>query len=138
MTSIRQAAEEYLALRRALGFKLAIQGRCLLGFVEYLEQAKATRITTELALAWATEPSNATMSWSSRRLGIVRRFAQYLQALDPTTDVPPEDLLPERTVRAAAHIYTDGQLTAVLHEAGQLQPALRAVTWRTLIGLLAV
>jgi len=130
--------EEYLALRRALGFKLATQGQCLLGFVGYLEQARATRITTELALAWATQPVNTTQSSWARRLGVVRRFARYLQVLDPTTEVPPGDLLPERTVRGRPHIYTDDQIAALLHEANQLQPALRAVTWQTLIGLLAV
>src|SRR6266508_611600 len=138
MMPVRQAAEEYLALRRALGFKLAIQGRCLLGFVDFLEQAKATRITTELAVAWATEPSNTTRTWWARRLGVVRRIARYLQVLDPTTEVPPDDLLPERLLRGTPHIYTDGQIAALLHEAGQLRPTLRAATWQTLVGLLVV
>ena len=33
MSSVRTAAEDYLATRRALGFKLGLQGRLLLQFV---------------------------------------------------------------------------------------------------------
>lgn len=53
MSSLREAAEEYLALRRALGFKLGQQGRMLLQFVAFLEQHGAAVITTKLALQCA-------------------------------------------------------------------------------------
>jgi len=139
MTSIRQAAEDYLALRRALGFKLKTEGHCLFGFVDYLEQAGAARITIELAIAWATEPADTTPTWWARRLTVVRCFARYLQTLDPVTEVPPDGLLPEHTaVRVAPHIYTESQVAGLLQSAGRLQPALRAATFQTLIGLLTV
>ena len=51
MSSLREAAEEYLALRRALGFKLGQQGRMLLQFVAFLEQQNATVITTKAGAA---------------------------------------------------------------------------------------
>jgi hypothetical protein len=53
VTGIRQAAADYLAMRRALGFSLLRDGRWLMNFIDYLEQQGAAHITTELAVAWA-------------------------------------------------------------------------------------
>ena len=63
MNGIRREAEDYLAIRRALGFKLVNQGRLLVEFVEYLEDAGATRLTVALAVAWARAPAGADPSW---------------------------------------------------------------------------
>jgi hypothetical protein len=54
MSSVRTAAEDYLATRRALGFKLGLQGRLLLQFVGYLEDCGLETVTAEAAMAWAT------------------------------------------------------------------------------------
>ena len=37
MTPLTQAAHEYLATRRALGYRLHVVGRCLLQFVAFLD-----------------------------------------------------------------------------------------------------
>ena len=50
MTDLRHAAEEYLAIRRAVGFKLARTEGLLLSFVGFAEAEGATRINAELAL----------------------------------------------------------------------------------------
>lgn len=100
MSGLRQAAEEYLAIRRTLGYKLSWQGRLLLEFVDYLEDSGASVLTTGLALAWAQQPSNVTPLWWSQRLSVVRGFARHLQGLDPRTEVPATDLLPARFRRA--------------------------------------
>jgi len=54
MSALRDVAEDYLRMRRALGYKLEIQGLLLNGFISYLEQAGATTVTIENAVAWAT------------------------------------------------------------------------------------
>jgi integrase/recombinase XerD len=131
-------AAQYLGLRRALGYKLARQGELLLDFVGYLQAVGAGRVTIEHALAWATLPTRADPVWWSARLGVVRGFARYLHALDPATEVPPVGLLPDRDHRVTPYIYTDDDLARLLTAAGQLRPALRAATYQTLIGLLAV
>ena len=51
MNTLRQAAREYLSLRRSLGFKLRVAGKRLLNFVTYMEQHRASHITQTLALA---------------------------------------------------------------------------------------
>ena len=53
MNAIRGHAEDYLAMRRALGFKLTTFGQKLLSFVDYLEAHDLDVLTTDAALAWA-------------------------------------------------------------------------------------
>ena len=140
MSALREAAEEYLVMRRALGFKLTTQGRHLMRFIGYCEARHAGHITTELALAWAMQTSRGSSDevYWSRRLMVVRIFARHLKALDPATEVPPEDILPHHYRRIAPYLYSPGEITALMAAAGRLDPPLRAVTWQTLIGLLAV
>jgi len=140
MSRLREAAEDYLAMRRALGFKLTTQGRHLMRFIDYCEAHHARHITTELALAWAMQTSRGSgdeVYWS-RRLMVVRIFARHLETLDPATEVPPEDVLPHHYRRIAPYLYSPGEITALISAAGRLKPTLRAATWQTLIGLLAV
>jgi integrase len=140
MSALRTAAAEYLVMRRALGFKLTAQGRQLMGFVGYCEARQAGRITTDLALAWATSTARASNDevYQSRRLMVVRIFARHMKALDPATEIPPEDILPHHYRRITPYLYTPGEITALMAAAGRLTPPLRAATWQTLIGLLAV
>ena len=48
MTALRQAAHEYLSMRRDLGFKLHEAGKGLLDFVTFMEQHRASSITSAL------------------------------------------------------------------------------------------
>jgi integrase/recombinase XerD len=59
MSALRDVAEDYLRMRRALGYKLEIQGLLLGGFVSYLEEVDAVTVTLENAVAWATLPAGA-------------------------------------------------------------------------------
>jgi integrase/recombinase XerD len=139
VSAIRQHAEDYLVMRRALGFKLTAFGQKLLSFVDYLDAHDMNVLTTDAALAWATATprSSDEVHWS-RRLMVVRVFARHLAVLDPATEIPPVDLLPNHYRRVTPHLYTPAEITALLHAAGALRPPLRALTWQTLIGLLAV
>jgi len=138
MSALGDAVVDYLALRRSLGFALRDHDHLLGGFVADLETAGLDTITTEAALAWATRSVDAHPAWHAKRLGYVRRFAVYLHALDPRCEVPPEGLLGGRPCRAKPHLYTDGEVAALMAQARLLVPRLRAATFETLIGLLAV
>lgn len=137
MTPLRQALSDYLRIRRALGFKLVSDQRQLEKFVGFLEQAGAERITIELAVMWAKLPVDARPDRWRQRLGIVRGFARYVATLDPTSEVPPEDLLPAYRPRVAPYIYSPQQITALMGAARRLTPPLRAASYRTVIGLMA-
>ena len=136
MSTLRQAAEDYLAIRRSLGFKLVAEGYLLHSFVGYAEQAGASRLTVDLALDWAELPSGKDPVWCAKRLAVVRGFARHLQALDPAAEVPPADLLPRQTRRATPYLYTSQEVARLMAAAGRLRTPLLAATYETLIGLL--
>lgn len=130
---------DYLAMRRALGFKLERSGALMAQFVGYLDEVGATVITIEATLAWATQPEGTSTSWWSSRLAAARLFAKYMLNIDPATEVPPTDLLPSRHPRATPFIYSRSDITALMDAAGKSTSVpLIAATYRTLIGLLRV
>lgn len=139
MSGLAQAAEEYLAIRRALGFKLERHGRLLPDFVAFLEHAGASFVSTDLALGWARQPEgNAT--WWRERLSIARGFARHLATIDPRTQVPPPNLIASRSRssrRAVPYLYSSAEIAGLMRAAQRLRP-LQAATYQTLVGLLAV
>lgn len=92
MKSLKQAAQDYILMRRHLGFKMRHEERRLKRFVSFMEQQKACYITTKLALKWATEPANAQRATWAERLMCV--FARYCSGADPRTEVPSVGILP--------------------------------------------
>jgi integrase/recombinase XerD len=116
MSALRTAFDEYLAVRRALGYKLHLEGRLLRRFVDFAERSGAEYITTELALNWATQPAHAQPSQWANRLAMARRFARYCRPNDPRTVVPPPDLLPHKYRRVAPYIYSDEEIIVVGYE----------------------
>ena len=138
MTSLRESADDYLRIRRALGYKLVNTGALLPRFVEYLEASGADTVTTELALAWATLPVATKPVYWQGRLTIARGFARYLQTIDPRAEIPPTDALPAARGRPAPYIYSDEDIDALMIAAGRLKTRLGAATMQTLLGLLAV
>jgi hypothetical protein len=88
MSSLRDAVEDYLSIRHALGHKLESAGWLLPKFIDYLEQVGASTITVEHALRWATLPSNSKPVYWQNRLTVVRGFARYLQTIDPDAELP--------------------------------------------------
>lgn len=140
MTELRKALNEYLDVRRALGTKLRLCGSLLTRFVEFMDEKKAPFITTRLALQWATQPKAAQRCQWASRLGMVRRFAEYLSATDPRTEIPAAELLPYRYHRKPPYIYTDDEILALIEAAKKLPSprGLRAETYSTLFGLIAI
>ncbi len=138
MSAIRRAAEDYLRMRRALGYKLEVQGWLLHEFITYLEQTATATVTIEAAVAWATLPAAADRSYWAQRLSVVRQFARHLQTIDAACEIPSASLLPFRPRRAIPHLYEPEEIAALMAAAGTLPMALQAATYQTLIGLLAV
>ncbi|MDK1039650.1 MAG: tyrosine-type recombinase/integrase [Actinomycetota bacterium] len=140
MSELRESLEEYLAIRRSLGFKLTGLAYRLRNFVDFAEREGVSYITTELALRWAQLPTQVQPATWAARLASVRRFAAWLSATDLRTQVPPEGLLPHQHRRTPPYIYSDDEISRIVRAAGELSSAkgLRARTYSTLFGLLAV
>lgn len=88
MSDLREELHDYLAIRRALGYKLARTALLLADFVDYLHANGADSITTDAALAWATLPPNGASDWWAQRLSMVRSFARHLHAINDAHEVP--------------------------------------------------
>src|SRR5437867_12676721 len=87
--------EDYLAFRRSLGFALRDDkdGGELLGFGRYADKIKHRgRITTELAVQWASGTGHTAPIYGARRLNLLRGFAQHRASIDSETDVLPRGL----------------------------------------------
>lgn len=136
MSELGRHVEDYLAMRRALGFKLEGAGRMLADFAGYAEQAGVRTVTADVAVAWAGLPRNASPVWAAKRLGVVRVFARYLAAVDPDAEVPSADLLPARARRVTPYLYSDADIAALTAAARMLANPLKAATFETLIGAL--
>jgi integrase len=139
MSPLHDALAQYVTVRRALGTRLAEPAATLRQFVAFLEREGAPRITTALALRWAMAPHGVQRATWARRLSMVRRFATWLSAFEPHTEVPPRGLLPGRRRRRRPHIFTEAEIGRLMAAAAQRRSAtgLRSLTYTTLIGLLA-
>lgn len=140
MNRLLNELNEYLALRRGLGFNLRDHESALRKFVIFMQAQAAPFVTTQLALQWAQQPQQASQAHRARRYGMVRDFARYLSARDPRTEIPPQGLLPGKPRRAQPYIYHDAQILRLVQAAAVLEPrdGLRPHTYGTLFGLLAV
>ena len=138
MSALRQALADYLAVRRALGFKLHESERLLTQFVAFLEEHGQEHVTIEAAVAWATLPVQGHRRWLNARLTIVRRFAIHLRGIDPSTEIPPSDLLPGQKLRATPYLYSEDEIVTLMQLSSTLLGSYRQATYRTLIGLLVV
>ena len=137
MSEISQSSQDYLCIRRALGYKLEGEGQLLGSFVAFLDEAGECTITTELAVYWTRLAKTASPPYQARRMRVVRNFARYRKAIDPRTEVPPVDLFPNHKYRPTPYIYSDAEIQALMDASRALLPEIRAATYETLIGLLA-
>ena len=119
---LRDGLGDYLALRRALGFKLANAGRLLDQFIEYLNECGAGTPTTDHVLSWANLPASGSRNWRAIRLSVVRGFAIYLHSLDATVEVPSADLIRHGPDRATPYLYSDAEIRRLVAAAGELRP----------------
>jgi integrase/recombinase XerD len=140
VSALKQALADYLRLRRSLGHEMAEASWLLPGFVAYLDARGARTVTIEAALGWVQQAqTDRGTSVGPRRMTAVRGFARYLAGIDTDTEVPPLGLWPHRQRWRRPFIYSPTDVNAVMAQARQsIVSPLRAATYDTLIGLLAV
>ena len=139
MNALRADVAGYLATRRAMGFKVEGLSKLLLSFVAFCEARGATRVRNDVALEWATAQIKVPVSDAlvARRMDAVRIFARYQYALDPATEVPVETLCRRRYRPKEPNVFSQNEILALLAAADTLSPRFTALTWHTLVGLLA-
>ncbi len=94
MTAFVEHVEDYLRLRRSLGFKLEEHARLLRKFAAHIDVIGADCVTVDLAVDWAVEPNAPAGSVvPAMRLLVARGFARYMAGIDPRTEIPPTGLI---------------------------------------------
>lgn len=140
MSALEQDLVDYLQLRHSLGHLVTEAQWLLPDFVAYLDSRGLRSVTVQAALEWAQRsPTGRATSVGPRRMTAVRGFARYLSGIDADTQVPPLGLMPHRQRWRPPFIYTQADVDTVRHLAREsIVSPLRAATYDTLIGLLAV
>ena len=132
-------AEQYLEMRRKMGFAIRIEGEELLRFARYAErEGHNGPLTVEIGLQWA-QSSSGSRIYHARRLDIVRRFARYMNLSVPETEIPQEGMLGPSYRRISPYIYSEEEMSALVGACRRLTPTdgIRPHSHATLFGLLA-
>lgn len=140
MSTLCKELDHYLTVRRSLGYSLKTAEQNLRKFISFAEQQDAEYLSTALFLRWQEAFGSANRQTWSRRLGMVRLFAQWLHCIDSKHEVPPQALIPTRYRRARPYIYSDEEIRRIVETAAELTSinGIRALTCSTLFGLIAV
>ncbi|NDV89528.1 tyrosine-type recombinase/integrase [Aurantimonas aggregata] len=132
--------ERYIALRRALGYKLVKAERHLRAFACFAESGGESHIRTGCALDWLAVAAR-TPGGRERRLTDLVLFARFLRAEDLRHEVPRAGFERSRKTRPIPYIYTREEIARILDAAGALRPQkpnpLRSQLYVMLFGLIA-
>lgn len=133
-----QAAKDYIALRRELGFKLIDTEELLTNFTAFAAEQGDQIIRAETALTLAARGSSVQRR--HRRLRTLELFVEHLRAEDTRHERLPMERFPSsiKVRRYPPRIFTVKEIDRVLNLTQRLHPArsIRPLTYRTLFGLL--
>lgn len=130
--------EDYLTMRRRLGFALKISGHQLLRFARFADcTGHRGPISQELCMRWACYKAPRQITRATR-INVIRPFAKYRAQFDSATEIPSLNFFGSPHRRLAPHIYSTREVKALLTTALQLPPTdgLRPFSYSTLLGLL--
>ncbi|HVQ48566.1 MAG TPA: tyrosine-type recombinase/integrase [Mycobacterium sp.] len=138
--SIIALVEDFVTLRRRLGYRSPSQERALRALARYLDrEGHDGPIPLERSLDWAASTASTDPCNPARRLTTVRGFLRHLSAIDGATEVPAPGLLGPTGHREPPHVYSDQEIADLLQATAELAPAggLRPRCYATLFSLLA-
>ena len=140
MITLTERLDDYIAVRRSLGYDLSFAARVLRGFTRFADQEGTDHITVDLFLRWKKGFGKADNNTWSARLGMVRMFAGWLQGHDARTEVPPLGLIAGKQRRGRPYIYSEAEVAMIVARAAKLPSryGIRGWTCSTLFGLIAV
>jgi integrase len=141
MMGLRASAREYLAMRRALGFKLERHEAHLLDFVAFMERHRTRRITRKWVDRWVRQNPSVDPNYRALRLCVIRGFARYRSSIDPHTEIPPPAALPRPRGPKRYYLYSDEEIRRLLAETLKRRVGATSISrWvrYTLYGLLSV
>ena len=134
---LAEAVQSYLAVRRATGFDLKLQGNLLKSFTRFSDAKGNHYVCSETAIEWAG--SARSVLQRARRLGAVIRFARYIRMEDQRHQVPPAVFGSEKHFRPVPFIFSKDDIQCLLEGTSELgrRVSFRGHTYRTFFALLA-
>ena len=135
-----ELADDYVAMRRRLGYRMTGQATYLANFALFLDRSgHRGPVPASVSVTWAADTNSSDPRNPARRLAVIRGFLRHLAALDGATEIPPPGLLGPTCHRTPPHVYSDEEIATLLQAAARLSPAggLRPQCYVTLFGLLA-
>jgi len=130
--------ESYLAVRRALGFKLDTVGWRLRMYARFAEARGDRHMRTATVIAWAATARSPHARHIRMRDAV--HLAAYLRAEDPAHEMPPRDAFAYCWHPRPPYVYSAEEIDRILQAMGKLRPvgSSRGPTYQTLFALLAV
>jgi integrase/recombinase XerD len=133
-------ADRYIALRRALGYKLDSAARHLQSFSRFAVERGDKHICTTTALAWVAT-AGRTQDARGRCWIDLTLFARFLHAEDAGHEILPSGLFATRRRRPIPYIYTPDEIVRILDATGELRQQrlypLRRQLYIMMFGLIA-
>jgi len=137
-TTMTSRVRSYLRYRRALGFRLVVEGRMLENFARFADRSgHRGPLTKDLAIRWAALPQGCDRLYRARRLEVVRVLAKHLLISEPKTELPPRHFFGPAHRRPEPYVYSPKEIQKLLVRAKGLGGRLRGRTYWTLLGLMA-
>lgn len=108
-------------------------------FLRFLKARGKSRVTTQVAVRWATQRPQSKPVTVAARYRTARLFALYLSTVDTRVEVPPAGLLPYPKERKSPYIYSNREVVRLMRAAATMPSpkGLRGPTLSALVGLLA-
>jgi integrase len=128
---------DYVALRRSLGFQFKVQAEMLIQFDRFAHVRRHEgAITAELVIDFATSGSVSEL-FQSRRYQVVRNFAEYVANFEPETPLLDPGFLRRPRKRPVPYIYNDAEILRLLVAAKKIsrRHPVRGATVHAMVGL---
>ncbi len=135
---LKETINEYVSMKRAMGFKFKAPNSLLQNFAAFAEARGETHVRCQSVVEWASlAPS---MAQKRNRLLTVRRFSIAMKTDDNQYEVLPFDAFGRHaSKRRMPHIYTSNELQLLFNAASKLKPkdSIKPRTYSTIFALLA-
>lgn len=138
-SALAAGMESYIALQRSLGYQFRKQATSLHAFLCDARSSNAKGPLSQRLVLDSVMASGLAPNGKAIRYAVIRRFAQYYSAFDPSTEALDPRALPRSRAVAPPRILSEEELRLLM--AGSMRIStkqrLRGQTLATVIGLLA-
>jgi integrase/recombinase XerD len=118
--SLAPEVDQYISVRRSLGYDLSTAERILRRFVGFADSVGATHIDTNVFLSWDSSLPTVGSNTRAARLGVIRHFALWLSSIDQAHEAPPQSLLRGRKQRPCPYIFNKTEIADIVLSAKKL------------------